>query len=344
MKNLGKILLPFVCLNACLISGCGNDNRIQLSFGNIHASAVEENFTVIELDSKIEVKESFLLVVADTTCACWSEFRPIINQYVSEHHVDCFFLRYDYFVDFASKYNIELTKGTTKLVVFEEGVAKIQLKSNTEDKTMKDKSAFYKFMEGNVKLPKAYLIKEEDYSTVTANGAVVYFERSECGDCTYLNPTILANYVKKHPNMNNIYVLDCQVWYGKEGYQDKKDQYGLSNKYNTEYGYGNGVFPFMSYVKNSKYVSGAVAFNDTVSLVDGKYVVTDSYYTTERANKLDYLANVSTKVISGLEIPASDVEDHVLWISWSKDKASKYYEPIINSFLDTYLPQVGYKL
>ena len=358
MKKVAKILLPFVCLNAFVFSSCGNDNKIQLSFGNIHASLVgrendndleKENFTVVELDRKIENKESFLLVIADTTCACWSDFRPIIKSYVSEKHVDCYFLRYDYFDKYASSHNIDLTKGTTKFVIYEEGAVKIQIKSSSDpnNKTLRDKNAFYKFMEGNVKLPKAYLIKEEDYSTVTKNGAVIYFERSECGDCTYLNPSVLRSYVKKHPDMKNIYVLDCQSWKDDltdEQYQEKKDGYGLSTVNNPTYGFDTGVFPFFSFVKDGNYLSGAVAFNDTVSKVDGKYVVTNSYYTNERASKLDYLANVDKKVIKGLELPSSDIEDHVEWYSWSKDKSVKYYEPIINSFLDTYLPQVNYNL
>ena len=347
MKKVAKILLPFVCLNACLLSGCGNDKRVQLSFGNIHATAVEENFTVVELDRKIENKESFLLVVADTTCACWNDFKPIINSYVSDNHVDCFFLKYSYFINFASKYGIELTKGTTKFIVFEEGVAKIQLKSATNDKTMKDKNAFYKFMEGNVKLPKAYFIKEGDYGEVTENGAIIYFERSECGDCSYLNPTVLANYVKKHPDMNNIYVLDCQWWKDDLDlvqYQAKKNNYGLSNCNNPEYGYDDGVFPFFSFVKKGYYLSGAVAFNDTVELKNGKYVITNSYYDSDRLERFDYLSNVKTKVLEGMELPSSDVADNGAYITWMQDKAVKYYEPIIDAFLDTYLPQVNYKL
>ena len=349
MKKLVKILLPFVCLNACLLSACGNkdDSKIQLSFGNIHATAVNESVSIADLDKKIEEKESFLLVVGDTTCACWSEFRPIINAYVSEKHVDCAFFKYNYFIDFASKYGIELTKGTTKLVIFQEGAAKIQLKSTSSDKTMKDKTEFFKFMDANVKLPKAYFIKEEDYSTVTENGAIIYFERSGCGDCSYLNPTVIANYVKKHPDMKNIYVLDCQPWKDELDavqYQAKKNNYGISKCNNPDYGFDTGVFPFFSFVKKGYYMSGAVAFNDTIEKIDGKYKITNTYYTTDRVNKLDYLGNVQTKVLQGMEIPASDVADNGEWITWMQDKAVKYYEPIIDAFLDTYLPQVNYNL
>ena len=347
MKKLVKILLPFLCLNASLLSACGSDEKIQLSFGNINATQVDDKVTTSDLDLKINNKESFLMVVGDTSCACWSEFRPIINSYVSEKHVDCLFFKYHSFKNYTAKYGIDALKGHTSFIIYQEGNVKVQIKSNSDDKTMRDKTAFYKFMDGMVKLPKLYFISENDYGTVTENGAIIYFERSSCGDCSYLNPTVIANYVKKHPDMNNIYVMDCQAWKDNLDivqYQAKKNNYGLSTTNNPDYGYDTGVFPFMSYVKAGYWLSGAVAFNDEVNKQGNKYVITNSYYTEERLSKLDYLSKVDTKVLKGLELPASDVSDNGEWISWEKEKAVKYYEPIIDAFLDTYLPQVSYKI
>lgn len=147
--------------------------------------------------------------------------------------------------------------------------------------------------------------------------------------------------------MKNIYVLDCQAWKDELDavqYQAKKNNYGLSKCNNPDYGFDTGVFPFFSFVKKGYYMSGAVAFNDTIEKIDGKYKITNTYYTTDRVNKLDYLGNVQTKVLQGMEIPASDVADNGEWITWMQDKAVKYYEPIIDAFLDTYLPQVNYNL
>lgn len=347
MKKLVKILLPFLCLNASLLSACGKDEKIQLTFGNINATQINDKVSTNDLDLKIKHKESFLVVVGDTTCACWSQFRPIINAYVLEKHVDCMFFTYNSFKNKTAKYEIEANQGSTTFVIYEKGAVKVQLQSGKAGKTMTDKETFNNFMNDTVKLPKAYFIEEKDYSTVTENGAIIYFERSGCGDCSYLNPTVIANYVEKHPDMNNIYVLDCQVWKDELDvvkYQAKKNNYGLSTTNNPDYGYDTGVFPYMSYVKAGYWLSGAVAFNDEVSKQGNKYVITNSYYTEERLSKLDYLSKVDTKVLKGLELPASDVSDNGEWISWEKEKAVKYYEPIIDAFLDTYLPQVSYKI
>ena len=347
MKKLVKFLVPFLCLNSGLLSSCGNDGRVQLSFGDMHVVDVDDTTTIEIINEKVANKESFLLTVADETCYCWETFRPIIKSYVSDKHVPCGLVTYKYFKDLAFNYGITLVKGTTTFVIFEDGKVKVQVQSSATNTTLQNKDDFYKFMDGTVKLPKAYFISELDYNTVTENGAIIYFERSGCGDCNDLNPMVIAKYVKNHPNMNNIYVLDCQSWkdnLNDADYQAAKDYYGLSIAENPNYGYDSGVFPFLSFVKKGNYVCGAVGFNDTIEKVNGKYKVTNSYYTAERLPKLDYLTNVDTKVIKGLELPASDVSDNGEWISWDNKKAVKYYEPIINGFLDTYLPQVNYKI
>ena len=64
-------------------------------------------------------------------------------------------------------------------------------------------------------------------------------------------------------------------------------------------------------------------------------VITESYYSQERAGNLQYLSNVSTKVLTGLNIGAS---------SWEHSKALPYYQPLINAFLDYGLAQVTYTI
>lgn len=345
MKKIAKILVPFLCLNAGLLSGCKNDGRIMLSFGDIHASDVT-SVSVNEIQEKTDNKESFMLAVSSNTCVCWQDFHPIIKNYITENKLYCAHITYNDFKDYASTYNIQLTSSSTTFVIFKNGKAEIKLMSSAEDKTMKDLNAFKKFMDGNVKMPKMYLIDEDDYAKIKSSDkkAVVYFERNKCGDCNYINKT-LFEYFDTHKDSNSMYVLDCQPWkeLDNESYQSKKDEYGISNKNNAKYGANigdsAGVFPFFSYLNNGNYESGAVAFNDTITKVDGKYIVTDSYYTETRVANLDY----TTKIIKGFEIPESDVADNGVYVQWMKDKSINEYKPIIESFLDSKLSQVNFK-
>lgn len=350
MKKVVKFLIPFLCLNSGLLSSCGNDGRVQLSFGDIHVIDVDDTTTIEIINEKVANKESFLLTVADETCYCWETFHPIIKSYVSDKHVPCGLVTYKYFKDLAFNYGITLVKGTTTFVVFEDGKVKVQVQSSATNTTLQNKDDFYKFMDGTVKLPKAYFVNEADIDKmiVEKKTAVIYYERTQCGDCTYINPTIIKNYINGHQKMNNLYVLDCQPWklLEPDQYQAMKDKYGISAANNPIYGANigddKGVFPYFQLIENGTFASGAVAFNDKVEKQNEKYVVTDSYYNNDRINNLQYLNNVSTKVIKGLELNTSDITDNGEWVSWKKDSAIKYYEPIIDAFFDYSLPKTNY--
>ena len=340
MKNLAKFLIPFLCLSASLLSACGKDNKIMLSFGDMNATDVDE-VSAADIYSKVTNKESFILAVSSNTCACWTTFHPIIKHYVTDNHLYCAHILYNDFKETASNYGITLSSSSITFVVFEKGEAKIKLISEADDKRFTDTKVFDSYMNGVVKMPKMYLINEDNVKAIKASNknSVIYYERTGCDDCTYINRT-LFDYFETHKDSKPMYVLDCQPWKSLDGdmYQAKKDEFGISAVNNPTYGANigsnQGVFPYFSYVSNGNYASGAVAFNDSISKVDDKYVVSNSYYTTERVANLDY----TDKVIQGMEIPSSDVSDNGVFVTWDRDKAVNTYKPIITSFLDSKLP------
>lgn len=347
MKKLVKILVPFLCISASLLSACGKDdngNKIMLSFGDLNATDVVD-LEVGDIQSKIKNKESFMLAVSSNTCACWLDFHPIIKSYVTENHLYCAHTTYNDFKDYASTYGIQLSSSSTTFVIFEDGVAKIKIMSSAEDKKFKDLNTFKSFMNDAVTMPKMYLINEDNAKAIKSSekNAVIYFERTKCDDCGYINQT-LTDYYKSHKDAKTMYVLDCQPWklLTNEQYQAKKDEFGISAANNPTYGANigtdKGVFPFFSYISNGNYASGAVAFNDTITKVNDKYVVTNSYYSAERTPNLDY----TDKVLVGTELSASDVSDNGVYAKWDNDKAIAVYKPIITSFLDSKLPLTNF--
>ena len=198
-------------------------------------------------------------------------------------------------------------------------------------------------MEETVRLPGCYYITKEDYINIknARQSAVIYFERSECGDCTALNPGLLRSYVNKNPKAKRIYVLDCQPYWKAstdadyESYLNAKNELGISNV-NNPYGFGAGVFPFFTLIENGQYTSGAVVYNDTVN---NELVVTESYYTTERVASLEY----TNTVIQGMQLTENDVSKGNYkgfeYVLWNQESADKVYESILNSFLDYALPK-----
>ena len=170
-------------------------------------------------------------------------------------------------------------------------------------------------MDSIIEFPKCYYVSEANVDSVLASDktSVIYYKRSGCGDCTYLEPNILKPYIESHESMNNLYVLDCEDWLTLENKgQANKDKYGLSNVNNPIYGYNSGYYPYFSLVENGQFKSGAEAFNVTIE----NKVITDSYYSLERADKLQYLTNVNTKVLTGLELSDADISSYWNYYQW----------------------------
>lgn len=349
MKKVVKILLPFVVASTALFSGCKNkdkdkeDKRVLISFGDVHATEAKL-IDIAKLAEITNAKENFLFVVTTNTCGCWSEFEPILNSYLTSNKMLCYRMDFNAFKDAAATYGLaNASSSTTTFAIFEDGKVKTFLNTANDDNIMYNLEKFTKYMDETIIKPSCYYITKEDVDAIKASdkSAVIYFERSACGDCTALNPGLLRDYVKNHPNMNKLYTFDAQsYWRAKnaedyQSYLDFKDEVGLSITNNPTYGYTTGVFPFFSYIENGQYASGSVIYNDSVTKEDGKTIISESYYTTERAASLQY----TNKVIQGLELTAEDLDSNG---KWTRDSKDKLYKEILDSFLDYALPKQTY--
>ncbi len=348
MKKLVKFLLPFLVVSSAVLSGCkkdkNDDNRILIDFGDIHASETTE-IDFEKLNELVNAKENFLFVVSTNTCGCWNEFRPNLERYIADNKLICYRMDYNTIKDLAADaYQLyHLSSSTTTFAIFENGKVKTTLCTSDNEKIMYDEKKFAQYMDENIKLPGCYFITKNDYFSIkdSDKNAVIYFERTKCGDCGSLNPGLLRSYVKNHPNMKKLFVVDVQPYYGTDEYQSIKDGFGMSEidkdgNPNNPYGFGAGVFPFFSYIENGIYASGAVVYNDRVN---SELVVIDSYYTTERVASLEY----TNAVVKGKQLTNDDVSIRGEYVSWNHDSADKVYEGILNSFLDYALPKVTFE-
>lgn len=351
MKKLVKILLPFLVVSSAVLSGCKKkevqDNRIQLDFGDVHASETIE-ITIEKLNELIKAKENFLFVVSTNTCGCWNEFRPNLERYLTDNKIICYRMTYEQIKDVAGPaYELYyLSSSTTTFAIFENGKVKTTLCTSDNSNIMYDEKKFAQYMNETVRLPGCYFITKNDYTSIKESGknAVIYFERTACGDCTALNPGLLRSYAKNHKMEKKIYVVDCQPYWRqktdddyKSTYLAAKDEFGLSEidrdgNNNNPYGFGSGVFPFFSYIENGQYASGAVVYNDSVG---SDLVVSDSYYTSERVANLQY----TNTVVKGKQLTEDDISRYGEFVMWNHDSADKVYEGILNSFLDYALPK-----
>ena len=361
MKKLVKFLVPFLVASSAIFSGCKKketkDERVLLSFGDMHADGV----TLIDLpklNELVKAKESFLFVVSTNTCGCWSEFEPNLTKYVNENKLTCYRIDFNTIKDVAPAYGLTLlSSSTTTFAIFEDGKLKTLLDSSEDGAIMYDETRFTKYMNENVKLPGCYFITKEDVKSIESSdkNAVIYFERTACGDCQALHPTILRSYVEEHPNANKIYVFDFQpYWRNSEAedyksYLDLKDELGLAeitkdeegthpSTVNPTFGFDTGVFPYFSFIENGSFASGCVVYNDHVEKQEDKFVVTNSYYSNTRVNLLEY----TNTVLIGKELTREDVLLYGEYAMWAHESANNIYKDILYSFLDYALPKTTY--
>lgn len=347
MKKLTRFLLPILVASFATLSGCKNnnkeDNKILLTFGDIHAEHVTEvNYEKLKVLK--DNKENFLLTVSSNTCSCWSLFRPVIEKYIKDNQLVCYHISYDDIKDFASQFELnDISKSTTTFAIYENGSLKHSLKSNENENIMEDSASFNSYMNEKVMLPSCYFINESDLDQIKSENktAVVYFERSNCTDCSSINSGILRDYILENKPTEKIFVLDCQAYYKNktdpnfQTYQDKKDELGLSTKNNPVFGYNTGVFPYFSLLKGNEYLTGAVIYNDTITKVGETYSISDSYYTFERfpdGATSEYF--YAPEILKGKTLTKNEVNDSGEYISWKHECADAYYKNILKKFLD----------
>ena len=207
--------------------------------------------------------------MSTNSCGCWSTFEPILNQYLTSNKMLCYRIDFNSFKDAAATYGLaHASSSTTTFAISENGKVKTFLNNANDENIMYNTDKFNQYMNETVIKPSCYFITKEDVDAIKASdkSAVIYFERSACGDCTALNPGLLRDYVKAHPNMNKLYTYDAQEYWRRstdedyQSYLDFKTEVGLSNVNNPTYGYDTGVFPFFSYIENGQYASGSVFY------------------------------------------------------------------------------------
>ena len=353
MKKISLVLsLNLLLASLASLSSCSSNQKIDLMYGDQNANGVT-TISFDKLKEKVDSKDTFLLAVQYSDgCACWtSEARPILEKYVEEKHVIIYHIKLEELDGGGNRFGLTIITGNVSFAIFEDGEVK-HCVTTKDDNTLKKYEEFTSYFESLVALPRIYFVSLDDVDRLyrTKEKNLIYFARATCGDCSYINEHFLKTWSKENPNYSKkIYMLDCDqpdIRYDDEGnYNEEqwfqfKHDYGMSTKHNPEFGYDGGYVPSFYLIEGSTsgvtYLSGAVAFNDTVEKIDGEYVVTNSYYTNERLANLKYIDQaMETKVLKGMKLGEADITyyEKYNYTSWNHESAEKYH----NQFLDKFL-------
>ncbi len=350
ITTLSLITASFLSLG--LLTSCNSGNeKVNLTFGSyIDNGAYLVDYA--ELTTRLNRKESMLITVYpgdDSTCSCWTMFSSIIDKASIDNILRIYKISYATLLGNGNPWGFTLANDSPTFHIVENGEIKTRVDYDTTNENYfiyKSDSSFYDYVVNNCNFPSMIYADLNYVDNLIDNKSTfdVYYGRNRCGDCGYVEPNFLY---KKAGLKNKLLVVDVQPLYEtrneSDDYINFKNNYGLTEAGNSTYGYITGVVPTFQHIKNGEIYDASVFFNDSVSLVDGKYVVTETFYTTKRAANLHYLDKIkggAMTVLEGLELSEDDVEiypEYNNYIAWKQESAYNYHAPLLQAFFDTYL-------
>lgn len=338
------------------MTGCqSKDNRIRLSFGSpLNTETVEIAYE--QFVAKMDAGENMLVVTYDSIysvdCSCWTGFKSIVDKYADDNDLVIYQIDRKQFEGREETYGLTLLKensNPTCFVTRHGSVAhEYRAGSKNNEAVFTTEKGFASTIEKVIKKPQIMLVNRDYLHNAINSGEkiIVYQARSKCGDCAYCEPNCLLPYSEENDIKTKVYLMDLQVpgiYYdtkmnrNEETYAAYKAEYQMTEAANEVYGYTTGVVPTFQVWENKELKDACVYFNDSVSKnEEGKYVISQSYYTKERVKNLAY----TDKVLLGMELSEDEVTEGEYqgtpYCIWKQDAAAKHHNEILKSFLNHY--------
>ncbi len=331
MKKITKIFTYFI-LMILLVSGCSckkdKDNKANLQIGDMNAT------TYVDIDedgynAKISNKDDFILFVYSNTCMGCKAFKPKLESVIQEKHLIVYGMEYENISSSSDLY--KKVKYTPTIAIYKEGKSIFFTLSDDDFSYLDTKESFVSLLDKYTNMPTLYYINRTQLKEKITNkeNFIIYYSRSTCGDCSYLNKNYMKEYLNSNTKTKHFYIIETDVEgirknngvFDAEQWQAFKDEFGLSNVINTELGHGAGYVPTLQYYNNGEIKDMMVYFNDfndATLNADGSYSVTidNSYY-----NDNPYI---------GQTINYSEYQE----------KLAPFYNAKLKTFLDTNLAKV----
>ena len=378
MKNKIMRFAPlfFIGISCFSLSACKNNSennsnkfeKIRLDYGTYRTTKLDSitslhELTYDELSSKITHKSSFLLAIYNETCTCWSDFAPVLTDFINDTGCNVDYINVNKFINKENDYGLYLVKGDLpSIAIFRNGKLAVQSVYLRDDRLMfkQYEGHFDKFIEENVYLPKMYYADKEAIDSLIAEDKEfnLYLARNECGDCQTLDTDILLPWSNSvDSSKEKLYIFDMQQYYALDPnyfpyiynrdateeeiaafaqYKSIKAEYKMDEVTNPNFGYGTGSFPTLQRRKGNEIKDMCVVLNDSV---DSENKTVSSYFTQDRVAKMAYLQNTSiTKVLDGMTLTDDQVakwRDKVEPYKATFD--SIYHYPIAKEFINYYI-------
>ena len=342
-KLLKIFTLSLISLSTLSLGGCNKeDPRVFIDYGTIRNEPLNSITDLAELNyddllSKISHKESFILAIYNEGCGCWTDFAPVLTEFINDTGCNVSYMNVNKFIN-KDDLGLYLVKADLPSVaIFKKGKLAIQAVYIRDDRMMfKDyQNHFKKFIEANVVLPKMYYINKDILDTYIAEEKefTLYVGRNGCPDCTAIERDVLYTWSNEVEKANEkLYVFDIEEYRGTEEYQNIKDMYGLSEENNPILGYSTGMLPTFQRRKGNQIKDMIVVLNDGRD-VDTKKV--KSYFTKARLEKMPFIQNSTlNKELNDMTLTDEQSQN---WATYKLTYNEKYHYPITRLFIDSYV-------
>lgn len=347
----------------------GQPPFFRMPFGKLYDASVgtgadslplhTENISYAELSKKVEHKENFLLLVYDYSsllkgipndCTCWSGFATGFDQYLQKYDALVYGVNPSDFPSGSDSFGLRFVDGEVTLAAFADGYLQYQTTNGNDslsnlkkiEDALNDKVFWGKFRYVTKQQVEEKFAKKDEFA--------LGFLRKTCSDCAYLSYHFLKECGLGIPG--KIYLLECDTEgiryqngiYNPEQWQTFKDEYGLSNVYNTTYGYDKGYVPtFIMYRpkgnetrKANAVYDMAVYLNDTLEQDGDTVKITKSYWDGTRKHHFTVSSPNLEMNLLGRVIPEGDWDKSGDTIVWKRDKAADVEDFFLRGFFDYY--------
>lgn len=327
MKKFLNLISVFV-FGILLIAGCSckkdDESKVSLSIGDMTATTFKD-IELSYLDAMIEDDESFVLYVY-TSCTACDAFKPVINGVIKDRNLRIYAIAKS---KITSKHELASIRTAPAVVIYNEGEVFAKAEYDNNQEYFNDKAGFTSFLDKYTYMPTMYYVSLDQLDQKIANDEsfVIYYSRSSCGDCNYLNSNYLKKYLKENVNTKHFYVIETDAegirftngQFDENNWIEFKNKYGLSNV-NNSLGHGVGYVPSFQYYENGEIKDMMVYFND------GEYVLNND--------------DTYSIVINASYYDDNPYINQTIKLSEYHEKVSPFYNEKLKTFLETNLAKV----
>ena len=359
MKKL-LFLLPIIAVTTLGISGCKSSKKARITYGTL----VDTETTELDygaLAAKVAKKENMLVAVWQDNgvpCGCWTTFKGVLDKYVDEYDTKIYTIARSQFSDENEKWGLTILNDTTEptFALIKDGKKANEFVYGNDNKPLFTTLKGLREAVTKIARDPQYMLVDQTYLDKALfedknSKVVVHYIWNFCPDCNDCFPNVLLPYSEKNEFKTKVWVIDLGIkgllldaegkfiGTGIQTYVDFLKLHKMSKAGDETFGYDRGFVPTTQVWENGELKDMTVYFNDAVSLENGKYTVSRSYYDSERVKSLQYTNEVlQGKELAEEEVSATtDKDTGITSYSWKADYARKSHQKLLESFLNTYV-------